>query len=113
MRYNMFLGLALGAAVLSACVDAGTTQASGLDRRVTVVNNAFVTIEELYVSSSGGTVRNDILRDDVIPPGETASFNLDDGSGDCDFDFHAFFADGTSSSSTGVDICRYSTVTIN
>jgi ABC-type glycerol-3-phosphate transport system substrate-binding protein len=114
MRTKTSLMFVLSALTLAACGDTSTATSTSYNRNVTVVNNSGYTVTQFYGSNSGAsTWQEDILGADVLPPGGSVNINFDDGSGYCTFDFKAVFADGTSTTENGIDVCATSTVTIN
>ena len=114
MTFRAILMLALSGAVLAACDTGATSSGGSNDRHVLVVNNSDATVTQFYGSNSGAdTWQEDILGADTLPSGSSVSVNFDDGTGACNFDFKAVFADGTSVVETGIDVCATSQVTIN
>ena len=85
----------------------GTARAQdGYDRHVTVVNDTSHTVRSFYASNtSRGTWEKDILRRDVLLPGEQVDVNIDDGTGRCYFDFKAVFSNGAEIIRRHVDVC--------
>lgn len=105
--------LLLCGAVLAGCGTVATS-GSGVDRRVTIINNTGATITRFYGSNAGTNAwEEDVLGADVLAPGAQVSVDFNDGSGYCTFDFKAQFADGSSSVETGVDVCTTGSVTFN
>jgi hypothetical protein len=83
--------------------------AAAQDRRVTIINDTNYTIVEFYGSNTGeSSWEEDILGQDVLPPGEDVVINFDDGSEYCMFDFRAVFEDGEELVEEGVDVCEIS-----
>lgn len=114
MTFRAILMLALSGAVLAACATGTTSSGGSYDRHVLVVNNSDATVTQFYGSNSGAdTWQEDILGADTLPSGSSVSVNFDDGTGACNFDFKAVFADGISVVETGIDVCATSQVTIN
>ena len=104
MNGTVFRAALFGALFTLASVSA----ASALDRRVRIYNDTSYTINEFYASNVG--TRNweeDILGEDVLPPGYSVVVNIDDSSGYCKFDFLAVFEDGDEvQSNTSVNVCE-------
>ncbi|WP_224701763.1 hypothetical protein [Devosia aquimaris] len=81
--------------------------ASALDRTVSVNNLTGSVMTEFYASNTGtNDWQEDILGDQVVGAGETATINIDDGSGYCKFDFKAVFDDGTEVISPDNNVCE-------
>ena len=107
---------ALCGLALTACdaVTTTTTTTTGQDRHVTIVNNTNVAMTNFYGSNAGADIwQEDILGQDVLPPGHSVNINFDDGSGYCTFDFKAVFRDGSSLVDSNIDVCTTSSVTFN
>ena len=71
--------------VLAACVLVGVTvgaaDANALDRRVRLINESSETIQEFHASNTGrNRWEEDILGQQVVPPGRSVVINLNDGS---------------------------------
>ena len=94
----------IGAVV--AVVAAGAAVAQDYDRRVRVHNNTGVTLTHLYSTNSGeSSWGGDILGSDVIGDGEAVIVDFDDGTGACEFDVRARFADGDVVEQYGINVC--------
>ena len=52
------------------------------------------------------TWQEDILGDDVVPPGKDVRINVDDGSGHCKYDFKAVFDDGDALIRRNINVCE-------
>jgi hypothetical protein len=70
---------------------------------VVVTNSRDVALTELDATPTGMFLPKTLVRN--IPPGKKASGNLATDK-DCVFDLHGFYADGTKTDSTGVDLCK-------
>jgi hypothetical protein len=83
--------------------------ASAEDRRVRIINETNFTITHFYGSNVGeDDWQEDILGQDVLPPGESVVINFDDGSGYCKFDFKAKFEDNDEVIKNNIDVCEIS-----
>lgn len=116
---------ALGAALIvgapavaaPASAPAATTAAPAAvayrqDRRVNIVNRTGVTMQEFYASSVGqNNWEEDILGANVLPSGRSVVINIDDGTGYCQYDLKAVFADGDEVVKYRVNVCEVSSVT--
>ena len=112
---NKGLAVLLCGLMLTACTD-GSTGATGssANRNVTIINNTGSTITRFYGSNAGSdSWEEDILGADVLSPGSRVSIDFDDGTGYCNFDFKAVYADGSSSVQPDVDVCTTGSVTFN
>ena len=103
----------LASLALTACEDGSTTTTtSSYDRHVTVVNNTNVVMTRFYGSNAGSSIwEEDILGQDVLPPGSSVRIDFNDGSGYCNFDLKAEFRDGSTLINNNVDVCKARTVT--
>lgn len=101
--------IAFAATIALAAVSASTARADGEDRRVRIINETNHTITHFYGSNVGTDQwEEDILGQDVLPPGKSVVINFDDGSGYCKFDFKATFDDGDEVVKNGIDVCEIS-----
>ena len=102
--------IAFAATIALAAVSASTARADGEDRRVRIINETNHTITHFY-GSNVGTDRweEDILGQDVLPPGKSVVINFDDGTGYCLYDFKAVFEDGDELVRSRIDVCKVST----
>jgi hypothetical protein len=99
----------LFAACLAAASLFGATSAQAEDRHVRIINETSHTIVRFYASNTARTSwEEDILGDDVVPPGDDVNINVDDGSGHCKFDFKAVFDNGQSLIRQNVNVCQVS-----
>jgi len=86
--------------------------ASAQNRVVEIVNSTGVTMMEFYASNIGDSSSTyDILGADVLESGYSVDVDIDDGSGQCLFDFRAVFADGDEVIDEGVNVCEISVFT--
>lgn len=82
-------------------------RADQYDRRVVVINDTSMTLVEFYASNVGTEEwQEDILGEDVLDSGETATINIDDDTGYCRYDFLAIFEDGTEVVNPDVNVCE-------
>ena len=104
---------ALTAAVLLAAAAMLPTIAEAADRRVEVVNASRQDLRELYASNTKrGSWEEDILGEDVLPPGRSVTIDIDDGSGACRFDFLAVLDGGRKVEQRNVNVCEISRFTV-
>jgi hypothetical protein len=100
-------GAAVGALIVLAST-AGAAWAE--DRRVRIVNRTGVTMTEFYASRvSTEDWEEDILGVDVLENGQSATVNIDDGTGACRFDFKAVFDDGDVVEREDINVCETET----
>jgi hypothetical protein len=86
--------------------------AQAQNRVVEIVNNTGVTLMEFYASNvDRSTWEEDILGADVLPSGYSVDIDIDDGSGQCLFDFRAVFEDGDEVIDEAVNVCEVATFT--
>jgi hypothetical protein len=108
MTGNRDMRLAMIASALLAAAVAMPSIAKAADRRVEVVNASRQDLREFYASNTKrGSWEEDILGEDVLPPGRSITINIDDGSGACRFDFLAVLDGGRK-----VDVCEISRFTV-
>ncbi len=89
------------------------TAAFAENRVVTFENKSDSAVEALFGSNVGeNSWEEDLLGEGVLEPGEAIEVNFDDGTGSCQFDFKATFADGTEGTLADVNVCEVSNVTI-
>jgi hypothetical protein len=99
----------LRTAAVAAAFIAVSFAAEAQDRRVNIINETGVTLNEFYGSNvNADTWEEDILGADVLPSGSSVVINFDDGSGECLFDFRAVFADGDVLVNEGINVCEIS-----
>lgn len=98
--------LLAGAAMLPAIAEAA-------DRRVEVINASNREMREFYASNAKrGSWEEDILGEDVLPPGRSVTIDIDDGSGACRFDFLAVLDGGRKVEQRNVNVCEVSRFTV-
>ncbi len=74
--------------------------------RVTLQNQTGQTIKNLYASASNAAWNEtDQLGSGVMPAGQQIALNLDNGSGQCEWDFKAVFNDGSEVRRYHINIC--------
>jgi hypothetical protein len=79
------------------------------DRHVKIINTTQTTMREFYASNVNRTNwEEDILGQDVLPPGQSVTINIDDGSGMCLYDFKAVFTDGDVVIRNRINVCQIS-----
>jgi hypothetical protein len=84
------------------------------DRHVRIVNNTGVPMTHFYASTSDTDEwEEDILGRDILDDGEEVNVNIDDGSGECMYDFKGVFKGGQSVVKKKVDVCHIGTFTFN
>ena len=78
------------------------------DRRVVIVNETSHSVVEFYASRVASTSweENMLSGGKVLSAGQGATFNFDDGTGACVFDFKAVFSDRDTAVSQGVNVCK-------
>jgi hypothetical protein len=97
--------------VTAALVAATALPAAALDRRMTIVNQTGVTMNNFYATNTGNqSWGNDWLGNQVMPSGSQFNINFDDSTGYCMFDFRAIFVDGDELISQ-VNVCEIGTYT--
>jgi hypothetical protein len=103
--------LLLGLSVLALSMPA-VAAADDYDRRVTVNNRTGQTIRQLFGSrTSTSDWEEDLLGDGVLRAGAGSRVNMDDGTGECEFDFKAVLADGSTRFRWKVNVCAVSQLT--
>ena len=106
VRFTMFKRFLLLSAIAVTAL-AGTHTALAADRHVKVINKTKTPIFGFYASrTSTNDWEEDILGEDVIMPGQSMTFNIDDGSGACKYDFKGEFEDGEEVVKANVDVCK-------
>ena len=87
--------------------------ATAQDRRVRIVNASNITLNNFYASNTQRkNWEEDILGNSVLRPGQSATININDGSGACMFDFRAVMAYGRKVESYGMNVCQISAWTV-
>jgi hypothetical protein len=98
---------------------AGTPQRTLADdpRDFTLVNDSQITIREVYVSASDvQSWQDDVLGNDVLPPGEQLNirFNPNDAdAGKCMYDIRVVGTNGAEGRMNAVNLCQTTTVTFS
>lgn len=101
----------MAAAALMLC---GTTLVHAADRHVLIINNTGVPMTHFYASASEeDNWQEDILGRDILDDGEEVNVNVDDGSGECLYDFKGVFKGGQSVVKKKVDVCKIGKFTFN
>ncbi len=99
----------VGLAALAGCADTVSTTTSALgnyNRVMDITNNTGVTMREFYASNTGQNRWGpDQLGNSVLPSGKYFTINFDDGTGACNYDFKAVFADGDVLTTSNVNVC--------
>lgn len=108
--------MALGmAALMAASLPTTAAWAQSPDRynrQVVIINNSSETLTHFYASNVGtNDWEEDILGEGVIPPGEQATINIDDGTGYCRYDFRAIFNNEREVIRGRVNVCEVATYT--
>ena len=105
-------------AIIAPVGDVTAQSYDGKDRRVRVVNEtSSATVWGFYASNIGeDRWQEDMLDDEVIPPGSSRRFNIDDGTRYCHYDFKAVmrYSGGRTTNiyRRNVNVCEVSTWTI-
>ena len=87
--------------------------AQAQDRRVRLINESHLTINEFRASNiNRRNWEEDILGRRVLKPGQSIVINLSDGSGQCRFDFQTTMSNGRKIEKRNVDVCRLETYRI-
>jgi hypothetical protein len=115
----IFIAAVVGAALMAgaACAQAAAPAAAAKPKKsapsstivVVVTNSRDVALTELDATPTGTFIPRALVRN--IPAGKKASGNLATDK-DCVFDLHGFYADGTKTDSTGVDLCKDKSVNL-
>lgn len=97
--------------VTAAIAAAIALPAAALDRRMTIVNQTGVTMNNFYATNTGNqSWGKDWLGSQVMPSGSQMQVDFDDNSGYCLFDFRAIFVDGDELIDQ-VNVCEIGTYT--
>ena len=90
-----------------ALIGLAAAPANAQDRHVQVVNETTHGIVQFFASNvERPNWEEDILGESVLPVGESANINIDDGTGACSFDFKAEFTNGQSLIRNNVNVCQ-------
>lgn len=108
-RKTFVRALCATAALATLAVSVAAPAIAAADRRVRIINDTRVTMTRFYASSvDANDWEEDILGDRVLRSGSSVRVNIDDGSGECYFDFKAVFADGDVLIRERVNVCSIS-----
>ncbi len=84
------------------------------NRRVVIENNSGYDIMAVYASNvDTDEWEEDLLHRSVLSDGESATFNIDDGSGSCLFDMKLVFEDGDVIYRRATNVCKLGVLRIN
>ena len=110
---NRTLGrLTIGTAAAAVALGMAAAPANAQDRHVQVINETQGAIVQFFASNvDRPNWEEDILGEAVLPVGQSANINIDDGSGACLYDFKAVFEDGQELVRNGIDVCTTQTYT--
>jgi len=110
---NRTLGrLTIGTAAAAVALGMAAAPANAQDRHVQVINETQGAIVQFFASNvDRPNWEEDILGEAVLPVGQSANINIDDGSGACLYDFKAVFEDGQELVRNGIDVCTTATYT--
>lgn len=121
MRINGKAGVISGAVTslvfaVAMMVGAGAASAQsddGKDRSVLMVNDTKSIVTEVHASNVGtDDWEEDMLDQDTIDPGDSYTFDIDDGTTACYYDFKVVFDDDSSIVKYKVNVCEVSTLHI-
>jgi hypothetical protein len=94
-----------------------TASTDGKDRKIKFVNNSSHAVFYIYAWPTSGDEANghDVMPDaDKIETGQNATYTVDDGANDCDYNFKAVRADNASPIFVNnVDVCGVDSVTFS
>jgi hypothetical protein len=81
--------------------------ASALDRQFELTNNTRLAIVEVYAAPVGTSRwQQDLLGDDVLPPGDSVLLEMAGRTGACRFDLKTVFDDGSSLIRRDINVCE-------
>lgn len=104
-------GAILGVTLLCGAGAAVAKSDDGNDRRVVISNESNSIVTEVHASNVGtDDWEEDMLDDDTIDSGDSMTFNIDDGTDACYYDFKVVFDDGTYTTKYKVNVCQVSTL---
>ncbi len=87
--------------------------ATGAQQDFTLVNNTGHTVMTLNVSPSDSDQWGpDILGQDVLANGQSATISFERGQDQCNWDVRATYDDGDTTDQRGVNLCEIATVTL-
>lgn len=101
---------------IAMMIGVGPAQAQsddGKDRSVVMTNDTKSIVTEVHASNVGtDDWEEDMLDEDTIDPGDSYTFDIDDGTSACYYDFKVVFDDDSSIVKYKVDVCSVSTLHI-
>ena len=108
------IGLALATLFAVLTPDTASAQRGDrFDRRMVIVNETGRVIYAFHATNTGvRTWGRDLLGSSVIPPGQSWTFNFDDSTGYCMFDFKAVLDNGRAIERYRVNVCEFVTWTV-
>lgn len=99
----------VASALLLASATSGAESTDGKNRKILVQNVGSVTINELYASPVTATTwEEDLFGTHTLPPNQSISANIDNGTNECNFDLKAVRANGSEVIERGVNVCAKS-----
>jgi hypothetical protein len=105
---NLATALVLSLPIASLTVQNALAQQQ--DLVFTLINKTNATLSEFYASPTGvDNWEEDILGQDVLNVGESASITISDGRETCVYDIKGVFADGDSAEQYKVNLCETET----
>lgn len=107
------LSIVLALAVCLVTFQFGMVAAQQNDRNIRITNGTNIVVVNLYISNSASKAwAEDALGNDVVQPGNSISFNVNDGSGACIFDFAFVLENGQRIERPAVNVCTTTTLTV-
>jgi|SRR5271165_787549 len=96
----------IAGSILSVLQTATGPPASGFERNIELTNNTRMAIVEIQIARVG-TERweRDLLGNEILPPAQSLIVDMENGKGNCRFDFKTVFDDGTSLIHRDIDVC--------
>lgn len=115
MRLGLVAGALALAVGLGGCVDdTPTTTTSAQNRNVRIVNQTGRTIWSMNASRSSSNLwGGDIFGPYTLPSGTSRTFNFNDGTGACIFDFRFNFRDGSTYERYRINVCTTASYTLH
>jgi len=96
----------IAGSILGVLQTATGPPASAFEQQIELTNNTRIAIIEVQIARVGtGRWERDLLGDDILLPAQSLFVDIDDGKGDCRFDFKTVFDDGTSLIRRNIDVC--------
>ncbi len=109
----MLSALVLASVVVFGSPVMAANSGDGNNRRVVVINATSQSIYYFYASRINiDDWQEDMLRNDVVRPGHSQTFNIDDGTGYCYYDLKVVMKNGDSAVRNRVNVCSVETWTI-